>query len=1104
MAAPQEPSTPRKSPVQIGSVPTPRYSLLPTPQSPNVFPNRHATPESPTIAHTSSFPTQIRPISAQIPSEEVPVGSATRAHQIMTPETSPFTVQQDERTPLPTRINKVLFSTSPPATVTPSSLSPPTLPSATPISKPPSNTQTQSYTPDAGTRPRTPSRVQSQTPSQLSSPFMAKRSVHTVPVSSSQTKGPVFIEDVFSVGLGSTPGPSRNTQPISLPSSSAQHPTQAQAQRPQPMRDETKVPGGELERIRQRQIAEQAVVEARRPDYFVREGKRKAESLDDLRSVHVSNPGFSANIHPSGIGIMDSPNKGRRIKLYTSSSVNQPSSSVDVVKDKIKLFPDLKLFQETSEESFEESLMAGGYGRYRTAEWVRQPQPIPIEVLQAHQVRHGQGVANPVATGSPIVKRLEDQSVAASVERLEDSSATPLSDHSQPSQPPTEKELRKRKRLDAFRVLTTASSLPNSSSSPTTVTVNDSDNAFVNKDAGSNGKVGSRKEPPRKLYPVELEGRGRVLVDVLPGSSISAYGSEDVLVQDTTGGGKRKKRNMVTEKREREVSPEYPYGLVVSSSKKKSSLGELKTTSVALEKPNWPDTEFPWRLREEEREEAKIRDEEERLKWVERFLDRDDDSDSTDHEDTPFAALGGGKGKAKAVEEDDELLPSMQWGVVYHEDKPTPFKAGRGKMVPLRANTTSEVVKVDAEEDLDDERVPVRRKRSAMYFPSDPADARAALLSKRSVRALSFRKQMEAERKRRRMLREARGGDINEDDLMEEEEEVPCICNGAGADFEDDEARGVVQCDSCDLWYHFGCMGMHSDDVGDDDKWFCPECAPRLEPEPAEEPVFVPTEETQLIRRGLVEDPMLSNSRTTRDSPEPGTDRSMAPVPPLSSREQGILMTPKTPTRRRSRVPGSDFLDGDFSSSSTPRYSYALPGSSSSSFLTSASTRGYPTTPRHRLSRTEPRIHGQDTLLGSGNRYEDSPIFDPLSTPSRGIKFNVPPPFTTPTRKTSNGRPGGFYTPSRRSFGGFGGPGFLSSALDDKGDNWLGSGYGYGGDESPIRRKKFSLSSDAVMKSKRALDGLLASAPEPSGGLADDFEASFGLGRSPGRIKELD
>ncbi|KAG7090650.1 hypothetical protein E1B28_009751 [Marasmius oreades] len=928
---------------------------------------------------------------------------------------------------------------------------------------------------------------------------MAKPAVQTAP-SSSHIKGPVFIEDVFGAGLVSMSGSPRTIQPISFPSSSAQSSTQSYIQRQQqqsqqPMREEFKAPGGELERIRQRQLAEHAAVEARRPDFFVREGKRKADGSDVSRSGHVSNSGSNSNMHPSGVGIMDSPTKGRRIKLYASSSTNPSLSSADVVKDKIKLFPDLKLFQETSEESFEESLMAGGYGRYRTAEWVRQPQPIPIEVLQA-QVRHGQGVANPAVTGSPIVKRLEDQSVAASVERGEESSETPLSEHfpAQPPQPPTEKELRKRKRLDAFRVLTTASS--HSASSPTTVTVDDSDNAFVNKDAKSNGKGSFRKESPRKLYPVELEGRGRVLVDVLPGSSVSGHGSEDAFVQETTGGAKRKKRNLAAEKREREISPEYPYGLVISPSKKRA---ELKVASGVLEKPNWPDAEFPWRLREEERDEAKLKEEEERLKCVERFLERDDDSDSTDHDDNPFA--GGSKGKGKAVEEDDDLLPSSQWGVVYHEERPTPFKAGRGKMVPLKANAAQDMGEAGSEEDEGDEPLPLRRKRSSMYFPSDPADARAALLSKRIVRALSFRKQLEAEKKRKRMLREARGADVIGVDWEEKEEEVPCICDGAGANFEDDDAR-VVQCDSCDLWYHFGCMGIRSGELRDVDKWFCPKCAPLVELEPEEEPVFVPTEETQATTRELGENLMLSNSRSPRDTPEPEAGRSagLPPVPPLSSRGSVILMSPKTPIRRRSRAFGGDYLD-DLPSSSISSYSYAQLGSSSSSLLTSSSTRGYPVTPRHRLCKTEPRVHGQDPLLGSGNNYEESPLFDPLSTPSRGIKFNVPPPFTTPTRKPGNGRTG-FYTPSRKSVGGFGGPGFLSSALDDKGDNWAGYGYGYGGDESPIRRKKSSISSDPVMKSKRVLDELLASVPGAAGGLAEGFDDSS-LGRSPSRNREV-
>ena len=62
--------------------------------------------------------------------------------------------------------------------------------------------------------------------------------------------------------------------------------------------------------------------EVHRPEYLKR-AKRSFVEVDDVESE-------------SGVGIAVSPNKGRR----------------------------LKLFQETSEESFEESLMAGGYGRY--------------------------------------------------------------------------------------------------------------------------------------------------------------------------------------------------------------------------------------------------------------------------------------------------------------------------------------------------------------------------------------------------------------------------------------------------------------------------------------------------------------------------------------------------------------------------------------------------------------------------------------------------------------------------------------------------------------------------------------------------------------------
>jgi hypothetical protein len=71
--------------------------------------------------------------------------------------------------------------------------------------------------------------------------------------------------------------------------------------------------------------------ESRRPEYL----KRSKRSLFESDPSSIEGGEIDVDIS-SSVGITVSPNKGRR----------------------------LKLFQETSEESFEESLMAGGYGRY--------------------------------------------------------------------------------------------------------------------------------------------------------------------------------------------------------------------------------------------------------------------------------------------------------------------------------------------------------------------------------------------------------------------------------------------------------------------------------------------------------------------------------------------------------------------------------------------------------------------------------------------------------------------------------------------------------------------------------------------------------------------
>ncbi|RXW14590.1 hypothetical protein EST38_g11265 [Candolleomyces aberdarensis] len=429
------------------------------------------------------------------------------------------------------------------------------------------------------------------------------------------------------------------------------------------------LPGGEMERIRQAErenvLAFTREAEARRPDYL-------------KRTKHDSNAMDEDGERP--VGIMETPVKGRR----------------------------LKLFQETSEESFEESLMAGGYGRYRTADWVRQPQPISFPA----------GIAG----ASNIIQKLE------AVEEV-------------PEQPPTEKELKKRKRLEAFR---------------------------------SNRSEGSLRS---KLYPVELEGKGRVLLDIP---------NEMPVVPPSPDPSPSKRRNT----RRKKKSVEIP-------SKDKRTALEQATAFAGedtTDKPNWPDAEFPWRLRTEERAEAAKAEEEERLKWIERFLDAE-----SDEEDEP--APPPSQSDSDSGGRNIQNLP--------------PPRMGRGKMVPLLSHP-------------EDPRKAYQKKRTT--FPTDPGDALAALLAKRSVRALSYR-QMRRQR------------EMNEDN---EDLEELCICRGT------DDGRELVQCDDCRTWYHLACIGIRDiTELGrEEDPWFCRRCmtrsrSPSSEPEVMRmsEPTFAPTDE---------------------------------------------------------------------------------------------------------------------------------------------------------------------------------------------------------------------------------------------------------------------
>lgn len=433
-----------------------------------------------------------------------------------------------------------------------------------------------------------------------------------------------------------------------------------------------------------------------------------------------------------------------------------------------------------------------------------------------------------------------------------------------------------------------------------------------------------------KLQPVEVEGKGRILLDTL---------SEDFPVPTNTSPTKKK----------------------APRRKKKGTTSVAKDILLGLERgvepeaPNWPDSEFPWALRVEEHTEKTRATQQERLRWIENFLDRDSDEDDEG--------------------EDEEILPSTMWGQLY-EDAPMPARRGRGKMIGLKAN-------------------PSEGPNKRAFFPSDPADARAALMSKRSVRTLSYRTQ------RRLMKDQPKTWEEDSDD-----DESICFCHGR------DDGRGLVQCDACQTWYHLQCIGINNvKQLGrEEDPWFCKNCtaeeiatrSPSPELLPSLEPTFVPTD----------------------DRPTPCTPRDPLIFSSLlgsPSTPWGAAQPPKTPTQGESAIA--------FSSGSS----------------TDDPVRIGPSTPRN-LS------HGVRVYTTPGPMHEpfdsDDTGFDPTSTPSRGIKFG--PSFATPKNTLWSVRAQGLFQTPSRSTTDYRGP------LDSAGNlpNFSSPYRLHTYDDSPVRRVK--------------------------------------------------
>ena len=214
----------------------------------------------------------------------------------------------------------------------------------------------------------------------------------------------------------------------------------------------------------------------------------------------------------------------------------------------------------------------------------------------------------------------------------------------------------------------------------------------------------------------------------------------------------------------------------------------------------WPDAEYPWSLQERQRDEHEETERRKRLRWIERFLDRESESEDEDNEGVPG--------------------PST-WNQMFDVGAVSPLQKGPHKTVALNVSPR-----------------PRRLKNvRSMSFGTANADAREVLLSKKHVRVV-------AERVRKRKAAE------------EEEGIVMCVCQGA------DDGRPMVRCDECQTWYHLVCMDIEDEsELGDE--WYCWKCVPSAEDVPSippSEPTFAPVMPDSPPRAGFGDFPLYQSA----------------------------------------------------------------------------------------------------------------------------------------------------------------------------------------------------------------------------------------------------
>lgn len=396
----------------------------------------------------------------------------------------------------------------------------------------------------------------------------------------------------------------------------------------------------ELDRVRERLALAHALdLEMRRPDYMKRQ--KRPDRSGFVAEENDEN-------HDGALGIVVSPIKGRRLELFD--------------------------FKQTSDESFEERLMTHGYGTYGEPR-TPQNQTSRVDGLSQEAIDW-------LKYNTPVTARAPSVSISP-----------------EPKVELTERELKKRKRLEAFM------------KSPA------SDNTS-------------------KLYPVEVVGKGRMLLNVPPEEFEEVYRASPPKKRVT---GRKKK----------------------GAAELKPKVAPKKVASPSLDTPKWLDQEFPWSLREKERHIAETMEEKERLRCIERFLDRDTDSG-----------------------EEDQVEEMILFSEFNHDSLPP--RQGRGKAVPLNAEPDNWT-----------------HSKETVFFQSETADARVAFLSKRSIRGLTRRRRVQG-------------------DADDENENVTCLCGNAETDT-DTHLVQCDDCHKWYHMRCVG-IQEPEDLPREDETWYCPNC----------------------------------------------------------------------------------------------------------------------------------------------------------------------------------------------------------------------------------------------------------------------------------------